>query len=56
MDTKYFQQALAEYCAKHPWDSATPLTASQLSKLLTRAQELKDADRKKTQPEPEPAV
>jgi len=52
MDTKYFQQALAEYVKKHPWDSATPLTVLQLSELLQRAQILKDEDRKRTQPEP----
>ncbi len=51
MDTKYFQQALAAYCKKHPWDATVPLTPSVLSELLTEAQRLKDADRKAAQPD-----
>jgi len=45
VDTKYFQQALAEYCKAHRYDSKMPLTAALLSELLQRAQALKDADR-----------
>ena len=52
MDTKYFKQALEEYCKKHRFDAATPITAHQLSEILTAAQKLKDADRAAVQPEP----
>ena len=52
MDTKYFQQALDEYKAV-AWPHTTTATLAdvplqELSKILRRAQELKDADRSKS--------
>ena len=44
MDTKYFQQALEEYALKTSAQiKVGDLTVGQLSWLLRRAQELKDA-------------
>ena len=45
MDTKYFQQALEEYALKTSAQiKVGDLTVGQLSWLLRRAQELKDAE------------
>ncbi len=49
MDTKYFLEALQEYCKKNRLDSKMPLCASVLSQVLLRAQELKEEDRKRLQ-------
>jgi hypothetical protein len=46
MDTKYFAQAVEEWCKKHKWDKDLPMTPSWLSEMLQRAQVLKDADRR----------
>jgi hypothetical protein len=43
MDTKYFQQALDEFAAVLPTKTLSNLTMAQISGLLRRAQELKDA-------------
>ncbi len=46
MDTRYFQQAVDEYALKRSMAiKVGDLTVGELSWLLRRAQELKDADR-----------
>jgi len=46
MDTKYFEQAVLEYCLKKSQHiKVGDLTMAELSQLLRRAQELKAADR-----------
>jgi hypothetical protein len=44
MDTKYYAQAVAEWCKAHKYNAGLPLTPAWLSEMLTRAQELKQAD------------
>lgn len=54
MDTKYFQQALEEYIKPGgnggKYTMCGDLTLEELSLLLRRAQELKEADTKKEEP------
>jgi hypothetical protein len=44
MDTKYYAQAVAEWCKKNPYSKGLPLTPQWLSQMLNRAQELKEED------------
>ena len=45
MDTKFFEQAVIEYCLKRSMHiKVGDLTMGELSRLLQRAQELKAAD------------
>lgn len=48
-DTKYFEQAVTEYCLKRSMHIQVghSSTMGELSQLLRRAQELKDADKAK---------
>lgn len=47
-DTKYFEQAVTEYCLQRSMHiKVGDLTMGELSRLLIRAQELKDADRRR---------
>ena len=53
-DTKYFEQAVTEYCLKKSMHiQVGQLTMGELSHLLRRAQELKEADQPKN---PKPTV
>ena len=53
-DTKYFEQAVTEYCLQRSIRlKVGDLTMGELSNLLRRAQELKDADRQRG---PQPIV
>jgi hypothetical protein len=45
MDTKYFAQAVKEWCDKNKWNKDLPITAAWFSEMLQRAQVLKEADR-----------
>jgi len=49
VDTKYFEQAVTEYCLKKSMHiQVGQLTMGELSHLLRRAQELKEADQRKS--------
>jgi hypothetical protein len=56
MDTKYFAQAVAEWCSKNKWNRDLPITASWLSEMLQAAQKLKEADRKRLEEQGTPAA
>jgi len=48
VDTKYFEQAVTEYCLKKSMHiQVGQLTMGELSQLMRRAQELKEADQPK---------
>lgn len=48
VDTKYFHQALREFCEQYGVKTVLELTREERSRILDRAQKLKEADRART--------